>query len=153
QGQLTDPLSHALFLLALVCVVEDRWPTLAAALALGVMAKETVAIVVVSYLACHWRKGVPALAQTVVVGAAAAVSFLAGRVPFGWRPGNADLNGLSGLMISANLGSDRIADWLGLREVADRLGLGHPIAHSTVPLTENYLHPLWFVGVFLPFVV
>ena len=33
QGQLTDPLSHALFVLSLIYVVQDRWLALAASLA------------------------------------------------------------------------------------------------------------------------
>ena len=56
-GQLTDPVSHALFVLALIYIVEDRWLELAGALALGVMAKETAVILVPAYWACWWRKG------------------------------------------------------------------------------------------------
>jgi hypothetical protein len=149
-GQLTDPLSHALFMLALLAIAEGRWPELAAALALGVMAKETAAVLVVSYLACHWRRGLPALAQAAAVGAAAAAAFLAVRLPFGWQPGNEDANGLQGLMISTNLGTGPLAAKLGLGPWADRLGLGRPVAVSTVSTVQNYLHPLYFVGAFLP---
>src|SRR5262249_31232257 len=40
EGQLTDPVSHALFALAFIYLLEDRPLALAAALALGVVAKE-----------------------------------------------------------------------------------------------------------------
>src|SRR5205085_874917 len=52
-GQLTDPLSHALFVLALTLTVRDRWAPLAVALALGVLAKETVVLMVPVYWACY----------------------------------------------------------------------------------------------------
>ena len=42
-GQLTDPVSHALFVLALICVVQDRWITLAAALAFQAVAADSTA--------------------------------------------------------------------------------------------------------------
>src|ERR1051326_4498824 len=55
-GQLTDPMSHALFVVALLCVVLDRPYLLAMSLALGVMAKETVVIVVPAYFMYAWYK-------------------------------------------------------------------------------------------------
>jgi hypothetical protein len=57
---------------------------------------------------------------------------LAARVPLGWGLGYGSINGTTGLMIGTNL------------------GFGEPIAQSTVPLWMNYLHPLLFVGVFVP---
>ncbi|HXG09560.1 MAG TPA: hypothetical protein VNK04_07205 [Gemmataceae bacterium] len=134
-GQLTDPLSHALFVLALIYLVQDRRLLLAGTLALGVMAKETVLLVVPGYAACYWRRGWPTLARTIALGAAGAAAFLVVRLPLGWRPGNADLNGLDALMIGTNL------------------GIGTPIAHSAAPLYQNYLQPLLFVGTFLPFII
>ena len=133
-GQLTDPLSHALFVLALICVVQDRWVTLAAALALGVLAKETAVLLVPVYWTCYWRRGWFTLAKTLVLGTACVAAFLAARLPLGWRPGNEDLNGLSGLMIGTNL------------------GIGEPLATTTVPLAMNYLHPALFILPFLPMI-
>ena len=115
-GQLTDPLSHALFALALVYVIEDRWLPLALAVALGVLAKETAVLLVPAYLACWWRQGGPALVRAALVGTAATAAFLAARLPLGWKPGNAGLNGLDGLMIGTNL------------------GFGEPVAFTPVPL-------------------
>ena len=74
-GQLTDPLSHALFVLALIYVVQDRWLALAATLALGVLAKET-AVVVPAYWLCTWRRGWPAFLKTTVLGVACVTAFL-----------------------------------------------------------------------------
>jgi hypothetical protein len=133
-GQLTDPLSHALFMLALIYVVQDRWLILAAALALGVMAKETVLLVTVSYFACYWRKGWPTLCKTVLLGAACVAAYFAVRLPISGRVGSDVING-TGLMIGTNL------------------GIGEPIATTYVPLSMNYLHPLLFIGPFLPFLI
>jgi hypothetical protein len=131
-GQLTDPLSHTLFVLAFVYLVEDRPVALAAALALGVMAKETAVIVAPAYLACHWRRGLRPWLITAGLGAACCAAFLAARLPLGWWPGYGNINGTPGLMIGTNL------------------GFGETIANSTLPLWVNYLHPLLFIGVFVP---
>jgi hypothetical protein len=134
-GQLTDPLSHALFVLALVYLMEDRvWP-LAAALALGVMAKETAVLLVPVYLACHWRRGWRTWAATAGLGAVCGAAFLAVRLPLGWLTVKDNINGVEGLMIGPNLGFDTRTAW------------------TTAPLWENYLHPLLFVGPFVPFLV
>jgi hypothetical protein len=130
-GQLTDPLSHALFMVSLIWLLQDRPAPLGASLALGVMAKETVVLLVVVYFACYWRRGVRTLAVTVCLGLACVAAYFAVRLPQGWRPGLMDVNGLDRLMIGPNLG------------VGD-----HPY-HPAAPLWENYLHPILFVGVFL----
>src|SRR5262249_41102908 len=83
-GQLTDPLSHALFVAALIFVVQDRFLALAAVLALGVMAKETVVLVLPAYWACTWRKGWPAFLKTVALGVVCVLAFLSTRLPLGW---------------------------------------------------------------------
>jgi hypothetical protein len=139
-GQLTDPLSHALFVLALIYVIEDRWLALAAALFLGVLAKETVVIVVPAYLACYWRRGWPAFARTVVLGLACVAAFLAARLPLGWHLGYQQINGTEGLNIGSNLGFE--IPKLGIYELYNRVA----------PLYENYLQPFLFVGIFLPFI-
>ncbi len=130
-GQLTDPLSHMLFVLAFVYLLEDRPVALAVSLALGVLAKETAAIVVPAYLVCYWRRGWRTWAVTGALGLACTAAFLAARLPFGWRLGLGNMNG-AGLMIGTNL------------------GFGEPIASLPCPLWENYLHPLLFVGLFVP---
>jgi hypothetical protein len=129
-GQLTDPLSHALFVLALVYLLEDRPGPLALALALGVAAKETVVLVVPVYLACYWRRGVKAWAITALLGLAATAAFLVIRST-DWRPGYQGING-AGLMITTNL------------------GVGPQLYTRAAPLWANYAHPLLFVGPFLP---
>jgi hypothetical protein len=134
-GQLTDPLSHSLFLLSLIYLLEDRpWP-LAASLALGIAAKETVVLVVPVYLACWWRRGWRAWMTTGLLGGVCVAAYLAARLPQGWRPGLANVNGLDALMVGANL------------------GFGEPAGLTTVPLWVNYLHPLLFVGIFVPLLV
>lgn len=131
-GQLTDPLSHTLFVLAFIYLLEDRPVALAVALSLGVLAKETAVIVVPAYLACYWRRGWRTWFVTAGIGSACVAAFLAARVPLGWGLGYGNINGTTGLMIGTNL------------------GFGEPVASSTVPLWMNYLHPLLFVGVFVP---
>lgn len=133
-GQLTDPLSHTLFVLAFLYLLEDRPIALAAALALGIVAKETIVIVGPAYLACSWRRGWRAWLITTALGGVCVAAFVATRWPLGWRPGEGSMNG-AGLMIGTNL------------------GVGEPIANLIPPLWENYLHPLLFVGLFLPVIV
>jgi hypothetical protein len=134
QGQLTDPISHTLFVLAFIYLLEDRPLALAAALALGVLAKETVVLVAPAYLACYWRRGWRSWVIAAGLGGACVASFLAARLPLGWRPGGDNLNGV-GLVIAPNLGFARSNALL------------------IVPVWENLLHPVLFVGVFLPFLV
>jgi hypothetical protein len=136
---LTDPLSHALFIVALIYVVQDRWMLLAATLALGVMGKETVLLVTVSYFACYWRLGWPAFYRTAVLGAACVAAYFAVRASIGWRLGFDKINGTEGLMIESNLGID--------------LGLGYAKYRGAAPVVMNYLHPVLFVGPFLPFII
>ncbi len=132
EGQLTDPLSHTLFVLAFLYLLEDRPLALAAALALGIVAKETIVIVAPAYLACYWRRGWRAWLITAALGGACVAAFLMVRWPMGWRLSYGNINGTSGLMIDLNL------------------GIGQPIADRFPPLWENYLHVLLFVGLFLP---
>jgi hypothetical protein len=135
MGQLTDPLSHALFVLSFLFLLEDRVLALAAVLFLGVMAKETVAIVAPAYLACYWRRGGRAWLMTAGLGAVCVAAFLATRVPLGWRLGSYEnING-AGLMIGTNL------------------GLGEPLYERALPLWEHYLHVFLFVGIFIPPIV
>jgi len=145
KGQLTDPINHALFVFALVCVVQDRWLLLAATVALAVTSKETVLLVVPTYFAClcydkcrnaGWMKCLIASGlKASVAGVAGMMAFLAVRLPWGWRPGNMEMNGLPGLMIGSNLGIGEAHGW------------------TSVPLWQNYLHPAVFVLPFVPFLV
>jgi hypothetical protein len=134
-GQLTDPMSHALLTLGLIYIVEDNLPGLFVAVVVGVLAKETAGLLVVAYLAVHWRKGLPAFAKAAVVGVGAVAAFLATRLPLGWRPGSSPLHSISGFMVTANL------------------GVGTPVAPTTVPLLQRYFHLFLFTLVFVPFIV
>jgi hypothetical protein len=129
-GQPTDPMSHALFVLALVLVVEDRWPALALTLALGVMAKETAMIIVFAYLACNARRGAGAWARTMVLAAVCVAAFLATRLPLGWRLSYRSINSTMELMVKSNLGLNRNYS-------------------SIAPIWQNYLQPFLFVGIWL----
>jgi hypothetical protein len=135
-GQLTDPLSHSLFIFACLWTVRDRTALLAASLFLGVLAKETVVLMVPAYWACYWRGGVRPLLKAVVLGVVCVAAFLAARLPFGWTPGYGQINGTQALMILDNLGfppPDR--DY-----------------KPGAPIVMNYLHPALFVLPFVPFV-
>lgn len=133
-GQLTDPMSHALFVLALLWIVQDRWLLVLGAVALGVMAKETAVVLVPAYLACHWRRGTPALLRTAAIGLVCVAAYVAVRLPVGWSPGLSSPSGTSGLMLATNL------------------GIGKPLYRPPAPLYQNYLQPLLFVGAFLPMI-
>jgi hypothetical protein len=130
-GQLTDPLSHTLFVLGFVYIFEDRPFALSAALALGVLAKETAVLLVPCWFVCHAWNPRRTWVETALLGGVAAAALLAARLPFGWRPGAREMNG-AGLMVGTNL------------------GLGEPIAFTSVPLVLNYLVPLLFLGPFVP---
>jgi len=132
-GQLTDPLSHALFALSLSYLVENRLLLLGGTLILGILAKETAVILVPAYLAYHWRDGWKSLAATVSLAALSLAAFLAPRLGTGWRPDFGSING-AGLMIKSNLGMSA-----GIR------------LHSDM-IVPNYLPLLLFVGIFLPFI-
>ncbi len=134
-GQLTDPLSHALFVFAFLCAVRDRTALLAASLALGVLAKETVVLMVPAYWLGYWRGGLRPLLKAVALGLVCVAAFLAARLPLGWYPGYEKLNGTERLMI------------------CDNLGIGEPYYHSLATPFENYLHPAVFVLPFVPFIV
>jgi hypothetical protein len=134
RGQLTDPLSHCLFAAALIYAVRDCPVRLGLALALGVLAKETVVLMVPTYAACQAWRGWRTLKRTAGLGAVCVATFLAARLPLGWRPGYEALNGTNGLMVTSNL------------------GIGPPLYESDVPMVMNYIHPLLFVGVFVPVV-
>jgi hypothetical protein len=133
-GQLTDPLSHALFVFALICTVRDRTALLAASLALGVLAKETVVLMVPAYWACYWRGGWRPLLKAAALGAACLAAFLAARLPYGWYPGYEKINGTEQLMI------------------LDNLGIGERHYTAAAPLFQNYLQPALFVLPFVPFI-
>src|SRR5438270_678123 len=51
-GQLTDPLSHTLFILGFLYIMEERPFALAASLALGMLAKETAVLLVLCFAVC-----------------------------------------------------------------------------------------------------
>src|SRR5262249_47763551 len=133
-GQLTDPLSHALFVLALSYVVHDQPVLLGLSLGLGILAKETVCLVVPAYLACYWKTRRQAVLPTLLLGGLCCVAFLAVRLPLGWQPGLWELNATPGLMIWSNL------------------GIPDAIPPTGLPRYQNYLHPAIFVGTFLPFI-
>jgi hypothetical protein len=130
-GQLTDPMSHAFLVLGVIWIVEDRPWELAAALALGVMAKETAVLLVAAYFACYWRSRRGWL-MTTCLGAVSVLAFLVVRLPVRWLTQERNINGLDGLMIGTNL------------------GIGEPRFSGAAPTWQNYLHPLLFVGVFVP---
>lgn len=134
RGQLTDPLSHTLFVLAFLYLLEDRPLALAAALGLGIFAKETAAIVAPAYLACYWQRGARAWFITAALGAVCLAAYLAARLPLGWRFGADSINGV-GLVIAPNL------------------GYTSPYAILPIPVWQNLLHPLLFVGSFIPFII
>jgi hypothetical protein len=102
-GQLTDPMSHWLFVLALRWAVENRWLPLAIALAAGILAKETAMLIVPAYLACAERRGWPELRRTAALGAVCAVAFLSVRLPYGWFLRYQQINGTGGSMLWLNL--------------------------------------------------
>jgi hypothetical protein len=137
-GQLTDPLSHTLFVLGFIYIIEDRPLPLAASLGLGMLAKETAVLLVPCFALCWLTKGRTRLLAgalwTLLLGVVAVAAFLAARVPFSWRPGAEEMNG-AGLMIGTNL------------------GIGTPKALTTVPLWMNAVHPAVFVLPFVPPIV
>jgi hypothetical protein len=133
-GQLTDPVSHTLFALALIYAIEDRYWLLALTLGLGVVAKETIALMVPAYWACYCKQGWSAVGKAIGLGAVCLGAFLAIRLPLGWQPGFGTINGTTGLMIGTNL------------------GIGEPLYESRLPRYQNYLQPVLFVGLFLPFI-
>lgn len=147
QGQLTDPLSHALFALGLTYIVQDRWLALAGTLALGILAKETAVILVPAYLACYWPKGLSSawhptekwkglVLRSVFLATICVGVFLAVRLPAGLELNTKSINGAPGLMIGTNL------------------GIGRPLFRiEPYMMRQNFVQPALFIGVFLPFII
>jgi hypothetical protein len=133
-GQLTDPVSHALFVLALIYLIFDSGWLLAFALFLGIFAKETVVIVIPAYLACYWKNGWSALAKAFAFGLVCTLAFLACRVPVGWHPNWQSINDDHQTMLWINLGLQR------------------PPYRLAAPFYQLYLQPFLFLIVFLPFI-
>jgi hypothetical protein len=131
SGQLTDPLSHFLFILAMIWIAEDRWAELAAAIALGVLAKETALLLVLAYFACYYRQGSAAWPRTVALGLVGVFTYFAVRLHVGWAPDLRYINSNPVLMIR------------------DNLGLPGRQYKSIAPLWQNHLHPVLFVIVWL----
>jgi hypothetical protein len=131
SGQLTDPLSHFLFILSMILIVEDWWPELALALGLGVLAKETALLLVVAYFACHYRQGRVVWRRTAVLGLIGIAAYFAVRLHVGWVPDLRSINSNTVLMIRSNL------------------GLPGRQYKSIAPLWQNYLNPILFVIVWL----
>jgi hypothetical protein len=130
-GQLTDPMSHALFVLGLIAIVRERWQLLAGTLVLGVLAKETTLILVPAYWACHLGQ-TGALLRTGLLAVGGAGSFLAARMPLGWRLGD----------------SVNDTPW----NVRWNLGIGPLPPFPESIIHQNYVQPALFVGLFLPLI-
>jgi hypothetical protein len=142
RGQLTDPMSHALFVLALCYIVTNQWWPLFLSLVMAVAAKETAIVLVLGYWACHWRGGLLTLAKSVGLLLGCIGAYLAVRLPAGWLRSLTEeasvfqsINATGGLMIWRNL-QVRI-DWVDYRPRG----------------IENYLLPALFVGPFVPGII
>jgi hypothetical protein len=134
-GQLTDPMSHALFVLAMIYIIDDRWLPLACALGLGIAAKETAMILVFGYWLCCLKRGSDWILRPAALIAVCLFAYVAVRAPLGgWTPNFRSINATEGLMIASNLG----------------IGMKRHVSAS--PIYENYLFPLVYVGLFLPFI-
>ncbi len=133
-GQLTDPMSHAFFGLALLYTVQNRWLLLALVLALGILTKETAVLLVVSYFVCYLHEGRKGIGRTAILLVICMAAYLATHLPLGWGLDFGKFNNTSGLMVRHNLfGSDTYS--------------------LAAPLAMNYILPLLFFGPFLPFLV
>ncbi len=138
-GQLTDPMSHALFVLGLIYIVTDQWWPLLFSLALGAAAKETAAVLILGYWACKWRGGLLSFAKGLGLLLGFIGAYLAVRLPAGWLQSLTNeaslfqsINATSGLMIWRNL--QVRTDWVAYR----------------LRGIESYLLPVLFVGPFVP---
>jgi hypothetical protein len=142
RGQLTDPMSHALFVLALYYIVTNQWWPLFLSLVIGVAAKETAIVLVLAYGACHWRGGLLTLAKSLGLLLGCIGAYLAVRLPAGWLRSLTEeasvfqsINATEGLMIWRNLHIRM--DWVDYRPRG----------------IENYLLPALFVGPFVPGII
>jgi hypothetical protein len=112
-GQLTDPMSHWLFVMALIFVVDNEWTLLAVALAIGIFAKETALLIVPAYFLCWRQNGWPTYRRTLILGAVCVLAYFAVRLPLGWRPIYSQINGAPDALFWTNIGWDAPAGrWL-----------------------------------------
>ncbi len=139
NGNLLDPMSHAVMLAALVCCRRNQfWPVFWL-LALGMFIKETMLVIVPCYYLMNLEtfrlRNPRVLGRLALLMAAGAGLFLACRIPFHFNYDFKTLNRTSELMVYANL------------------GLARAETYSSVSVFQRYLHPILFIFMWLPLVI
>jgi hypothetical protein len=139
NGNLLDPMSHAVMLAALTCRGRQQFWVLFCLFVLGMCIKETMLVIAPCYylmnLETFRSRDYPAMVRVALLGAVGCAVFLACRLPFYFGYDLRSLNGTPELMIYSNLG----------------IGSGH-IPHPA-SVFQRYLHPVLFIFMLLPFIV
>jgi hypothetical protein len=139
NGNLLDPMSHAVMLAILTCCHRGQFARVFWLFVLGVFIKETTLLLAPCYFLANleslrtrdYRIGL----RVALLGLAGLIVFLACRIPFAFNFDFRTLNRTNGWMIASNL------------------GLASGGAVSTVSVFQRYLHPLVFIFMWLPVVV
>jgi len=139
NGNLLDPMSHAVMLAAFTCCQRRQFRQVFWLFVLGMFIKETMLLIVPCYYLMNsetfrlrdfgtlWRLALLAVAGLGV--------FLACRIPFHFNYDFNTLNGTNELMVYSNL------------------GLARGQAQSVVSVFQRYLHPMLFIFMWLPLIV
>jgi hypothetical protein len=138
-GNLLDPMSHLVMITAFYYCRQKQFWSFFWLFVLGVFIKETMLLLAPCYYLMNlensrlredrnWQR-------IILLGATGMVVFFACRLPFHFNYSFQKLNRTPELMIWANLGFSRA------------------LVTSTVPVLERYLHPVWFLFIWLPLVI
>lgn len=141
NGNLLDPMSHAVMLAALTCCARKEFVKVLCLFALGMFIKETMLVVIPCYYLMNletfsWRDS-RLLGRLALLGAAGVALFLACRLPFHFSASFESLNRTSSLMIASNLG----------------FAWKHDQASSGVSVFQRYMHPILFIFMWLPLII
>ncbi|HUA39268.1 MAG TPA: hypothetical protein VMA35_12825 [Candidatus Sulfopaludibacter sp.] len=108
NGNLLDPMSHAVILAAFTCCQRRRFGELFWLFVLGMFIKETILLVIPCYYLMNsetfaWRD-FRVVWRLLLLAVAGAGAFLACRIPFHFHYDLQSLNRTHGLMVASNLG-------------------------------------------------
>jgi hypothetical protein len=139
NGNLLDPMSHAVMLSALTCCRRGQFWPLFWLVVLGMFIKETMVVIAPCYYLMNSEtlrlRDYRVLLRVGLLGVAGVAVFFACRIPFRFKYNFVTLNETSELMIWSNFGMARGRAWI------------------SVPVIHRILHPILFIFMWLPFIV
>jgi hypothetical protein len=139
NGNLLDPMSHAVMLAALTCCRRGEFRRVFWLFALGMFIKETMLVIVPCYYLMNLEtlrlRDPRVLGRLSLLGFAGVALFLVCRMPFHFNYDFKTLNRTEGTMFFSNL------------------GFSGGLAGSPVSVFQRHLHPILFIFMWLPLII